>query len=173
MSKTIVSMLVVGVIIVGGYFVITKNPKKDTGDIKNGQQVESTKTEGKKMAFSAFVKQGGAYKCEVKQAFSDMENSGTVYMSGGNIRGEYTTIAEGRTIDTSFMLKDGYSYTWSSTLVNIGFKTKINTQVDGTNAVNSGTYSWNASQIGDYNCEPWTTDEKMFEVPAGMSFKEV
>jgi hypothetical protein len=116
---------------------------------------------------------GGSYKCEVKQAFSDMENSGTVYIAGGNIRGEYTTIAEGRTIDTSFIMKDGYSYTWSSALANIGFKTKINTKASGAGAESSGTYSWNASQIGDYNCEPWTADEKTFETPAGMSFKEV
>lgn len=172
MSKTIVSVLVVIVLIAGGYLLVVKKNHVVKNEVKS-EVTESEKTDGKKMAFSEFVKQGGSYKCEVKQAFSDMENSGTVYIAEGNIRGEYTTIAEGRTIDTSFMLKDGYSYTWSSTLANIGFKTKINTQASGAGAESSGTYSWNASQIGDYNCQPWTADEKTFETPAGMSFKEV
>ncbi|MEJ0001841.1 MAG: hypothetical protein WDN09_01495 [bacterium] len=79
-------------------------------------------TSGKKVAFSQFVKQGGSYKCEVKQYLSDMDNTGTVYISGGNIAGEYNTVAEGRTIDTSFVMKDGYSYTWSSMMPNMGLE---------------------------------------------------
>src|SRR3989344_1783289 len=104
---------------------------------------------------------------------SDFENSGTVYMSGGNISGEFSTIAEGRPMQTMFMMRDGYSYTWSPDFPTMGFKVKINTDAGDTNADASGTYSWNANQIGDYNCEPWTVDESKFTLPTSIKFQEM
>ncbi len=179
MSKTLISVLVVGVVVVGGYLALNKN-KVSTDTQKEASNTETdTKTAeqpaGKKMAFSEFVKTGGSYKCEVKQYLSDMNNSGTVYINGGNISGEYTTVAEGRTIDTSFIMKDGYSYTWSSMFPSMGFKIKVNTSAAGANAnaSASGTYSWNANQIGDYNCEAWTLDASKFALPANITFKDM
>lgn len=171
MSKTLISVLIVGVVVVGGYFILRSNTKNNEEIVKNGEE----NTEQKKMAFSEFVKQGGSYKCEVKQSVSDMENSGTVYLSGNKMRGEFSTIAEGKTMDTLFIMRDGYSYTWSSTLPNMGFKMKVmsNTDTTNTNIDTSGNYSWNTEQIGDYNCEAWSADESMFTLPANITFQEL
>jgi hypothetical protein len=79
-----------------------------------------------------------------------MENNGTVYLNAGNIRGDFSTIAEGRKMDSSFIMKDGYTYNWSSFAPTMGVKVKVNTTTDGdTNTQTSGTYSWNAEQIGE------------------------
>ncbi len=171
-NKVLLSVLGVAVVVVGGYFILTSDKVEDNNDVENNEVAEQS---GKKMAFSQFVKQGGSYKCEVEQSVNDFENSGTVYISGGNIAGQYNTIAEGRTIDTSFVLKDGYSYTWSSFAPNMGFKVKMpdvepgaNTSIDAT-----GTYSWNADQIGEYNCEPWVYSSAQFDLPKGVTFSEI
>lgn len=174
MTKTILTIIIGVAVIGGGYFLIKSNMNKvkDTSSEKAG--VVQEQPTGKKMAFSQFVKQGGAYKCEVKQSLSDMENSGTVYINGGNISGEYSTIAEGKNIQTSFMMKDGYSYTWSSSFPTMGFKVKIPTEAEvNTNANTQGTYSWNADQIGDYNCESWTVDQSKFTIPTNIKFTAV
>jgi hypothetical protein len=158
MSKTTISILVVALVVVGGYFIV-KAKKAESPEVANMET--NTQSTPKKMAFSEFIKQGGAYKCDVKQSMSDMENSGTVYIDGTMISGEYSTIAEGRKMDTNFILKDGYSYTWSSTLPGMGFKIKIPESAnDNVDASASGDYSWNANQIGDYNCEPWMHKDK-------------
>ncbi|HEV7702226.1 MAG TPA: hypothetical protein VGO63_02165 [Candidatus Paceibacterota bacterium] len=170
MSKTLISVLVLALVIVGGYFIVKAN--------KGGYAAPTVSTEentsdtsnipaqsGKKIAFSEFVKQGGSYKCDVKQAMSDFENSGVVYMSGGKIRGDFSTIAEGRPIDSSFVVKDGYTYMWSSALPTMGFKVKVN-----ADATASGEYNWQEG-VGDYNCEPWTADEATFTLPASVTFK--
>lgn len=166
-------VLVAIIVVVGGYGVV-KNKSADVstqeGQMDNNAPVYSTET-GKKMAFSQFVKEGGSYKCEVKQSITDFDNTGTVYLSDGNMRGEFSTVAEGKTMDTSFIFKDEYMYSWSSALPNMGFKMKVDPTVDaGSDA--SGTYSWNADQIGDYNCEVWTTDSSKFALPSGVTFQD-
>lgn len=177
MSKTtIFSVLAVGAIIVGGYFVFNMKPMPESAQLENSemQNEVSGETSGKKMAFSEFIKQDkGAYKCEVKQAFSDIENKGTVYMNNGMMRGEFTTVAEGKTMDSSFIMKDGYAYNWSSVLPNMGVKVKVlaNTENKGGDA--KGTYTWNAEQIGEYNCEEWKVDESKFALPVGIDFTEI
>jgi hypothetical protein len=176
MSKATIGALVVLVLIVGGYFAFKGDKQVDTLNIYNGNGTEVKNESGKKMAFSQFIKNpNGSYKCEVKQAMSDMENSGTVYISDGNIAGDYTTIAEGRTMKTWFIMRDGYSYMWGDMMQGSGFKVKI-PQVDtttNTNANTSGTYSWNAEQIGDYNCEEWKVTEATFKVPTNITFKDL
>lgn len=184
MSKTIIGVLVVMVIIVGGYFVASKNKIKDSALTENtetvgtGVEVTTEETEqlaGKKMAFSEFIKQdSGSYKCEVKQYMSDFENSGTVYINKGNIRGDFSTVAEGQKMDSSFIKKDNYTYNWSSAAPNMGVKIAVATNTEsGTDAQMQGTYSWNAEQIGDYTCEEWTVDESKFSIPTSVTFTEI
>jgi hypothetical protein len=83
------------------------------------------------------------------------------------------------TVDSSMLVKDGdeYAYTWTSTSPNQGFKVK-NAQPAAanpadTNTQMNATYSWNAEQIGDYDCTPWTVDRSLFELPKGLNFKEL
>ena len=171
MSKNLISgLIVVAVIAIGGYFIFKGDKAPNPGDVKGEETTET----GKKMAFSEFVKQGGSYKCTVKQAMNDFENSGTVYINGAQMRGEFSTIAEGRNVDTTFIVTDGYTYSWSSMLPNMGFKMKINPGTNGGGSADtSGTYSFNSEQIGDYNCEPWTVDASMFATPSGMTFTKI
>jgi hypothetical protein len=128
----------------------------------------------KKIAFSELVKQGGSYECTVKQAVSDMESDGVVFMDKDRLYGEFSTIAEGMKVDTTMIMKDGYTYTWSSMAPKNGFKIKIATNEIASNEVDaSGTYRWSAEQIGDYYCEKWVVDESKFTVPTEIKFVEV
>lgn len=169
MSKTLVSVLVLAVVLVGGYMIV-KNGRAPEDAVKNPQ--DSSETAGKKIAFSEFVKQGGSYKCEVKQAMNDFENSGTVYITEGKMRGEFSTVAEGQKMDSLFVMKDDYMYNWSSLSPELGVKIKV-TAEDKAAAEAQGIYSWNTEQVGDYNCEPWTVDNSKFDLPQAVNFMEI
>ncbi len=171
MSKTLISVLILGVLVVGGYFAFTAN---NGGEVQNGNGENSSVPDGKKMAFSQFLKQGGSYKCDVSQSVSGVENTGTVYTSNEMIRGEFSTTVQGRTIDSTMVVRDGYAYSWGSALPGTGFKVKTAASVyDTTTAGGSGSYSFNAEQIGDYNCEPWVREESKFTLPADVKFTTV
>jgi hypothetical protein len=169
MSKTLTSFVVVIVLLVGGYFIFTSKKSDDNklpAESKNDNQATS-----KKMAFSEFLKQGGSYKCEVNQFVENTETKGTTYISDGMIRGEYSIKIEDRNMDSTVIIRDGFTYSWSSMLPGMGFKLKndANSSVAGNNA---GINDY-AEQIGDYNCEAWTVDPSKFAIPTDIKFQEL
>ncbi len=174
--KTIGSIIVVLAAVAGfAYLKMNKTPADIVQEYAAPQPQASAPTEsGKKMAFADFLKQGGSYKCTVNQSIAGTDTVGTTYIDGGRIRGEYATQTAGMNIATNLIVRDGYSYTWTSMAPTAGFKAKVveNAAVN-TGAAMSASYSWNAQQIGDYNCEAWSADEGKFTVPANVSFKEI
>ncbi len=168
-SKIILLVVAVGLLGVGGY-MWSQNKTEKVEIVDTDAQVPS----GKKMAFSQFVKQGGSYKCTVNQYVGDTTTEGTTYINEGMIRGEYNTKVQGIDVSTSFIARDGYTYTWSSMAPTMGFKSKIvESTTEGDTTGTSGTYSFNAEQIGDYNCQPWSADSALFVVPSKVTFKTI
>jgi hypothetical protein len=198
MNKTIMASII-GVVVIGAAVaVIVTRPNMRSSDAGNvvseGQTSEADASgaatttpadseagsSGKKMAFGDFIKQGGSYQCTVNQyidAGYTSTTKGTVYISGGNIRGNYNVQVQGMSIDTSVIVRDGFVYTWTS-LANIGYKAPVAADVDGAQAAQtgtgtSGTFTWNTDMIGDYDCNPWTADASQFTLPTGISFQAV
>lgn len=74
------------------------------------------------------------------------------------------------------IVKDNFTYTWSPLMAGKGFKAKVVEVVGGDAVVDtgtSGTYSFNATQIGDYDCVDWTVDESKFTLPSTVTFTEI
>ncbi len=177
MTKIIIAVVIIAAIAVG---YLSFKPNTSPGVVPNDTASETSTpapSGGKKMAFSQFVKQGGSYKCTVNQYLGEVGGSSTkgiTYIDGGKIRGEYSTQTQGLSIDTTFIVRDGYSYTWTSMMPNTGFKSRVSTEVKAEgSAATSGTYSFNSEQIGDYDCEAWTSDASKFNIPTSVTFKEV
>jgi len=180
-SKSITWIIVVVVVVVGGYFVYTGMSKSSpaqgshTATSTDVTTTNSTETSGKKMAFSEFMKQGGSYQCTVNQDVGGTQSTGTVYISNGMVSGKFNTAVQGMNIDSNFVMKDGFSYTWTSMMPGKGFKIAVasNPDTGATGGSASGTYSFDASQIGDYNCVAWTADQSKFALPSGTVFTEL
>jgi hypothetical protein len=95
-------------------------------------------------------------------------------VSGSLIKGEFTTQAQGMSIASYMIARDGYTYTWSSMAPTTGYKVKIpkNNQTDTTTQT-SGTYSFNGSQIGSYSCSKIAVDMSLFDIPSSVVFSEI
>jgi hypothetical protein len=187
MNKTIIALL--GIVVVGGAIAFVVTRPKDAvpnqvvvTDATNSSSTSDLATPaapaGKKMAFGQFIKQGGSYQCTVNQyidAGYSSTTKGTVYISDSNIRGDFATQVQGMKIDTSFILRDGFAYTWTS-LANTGYKSKVTPQANTNTATDtklSGSFNWNADMIGDYDCAPWTVNTSVFAIPANITFQEI
>ncbi len=171
--KIIAAIVIVAVVAGAGYAIArkNKNPQPAGGVTVDQKQDVSA---GKKMAFADFVKEGGSYQCTVNQNVQNIETKGTVYISGERISGTFSTKTQGMNIDTNMIVRDGYTYTWSSMMQGMGVKIKATSPgAAGSNpgASASGTYSFNAEQIGDYDCKPWTANESVFTLPSGITFQ--
>lgn len=173
MSQTKIIALVVGLLVVagGGYMLLNKS---DSANEEMSVDSSNTPQEsGKKMAFSQFIKQGGSHKCSVHQSVNGTDVVGTTYISDGKIKGEYNTQAQGMSIDSYFLVRDGYTYSWTSLAPNMGFKAKVVESTPSGSGETSGNYSFNADVIGDYECQSWSGDASMFALPSGVTFNEI
>ncbi len=85
------------------------------------------------------------------------------------MNGSFSTVAEGRTMESSFIMKDGFIYSWSPAYPSMGVKMKTAVSTGET----KDAYVWNAEQIGDYDCEAWTADASKFDIPASVTFTAV
>lgn len=183
MSKTLIGIMAAVVVIGGGYFVITKNKDSkvneqqivvDNVSEQSTQTSQTTNSPAKKMAFAEFIKKGGAYKCTVNQSINNVDTKGVTYISGGMIRGEYATKVQNFNVETTLIVRDGYTYTWTSMAPNMGFKSKVVANTSGnTDTSMTSSYSFNAEKIGDYNCEVWAADQNKFIIPVNITFREV
>lgn len=151
----------------GGYSIFNKT-ENPTGETSFQEQ------QGKKIPFADFLKKGGSYVCHVDQNVGGTLTKGTTYITDGMIRGEYNTNVQGMSIDTTLIVRDGYTYTWSSLMANKGFKAKVAGDMEEQLDMGMrGQYSFNAEEIGDYACEPWKKDGSLFKLPDSIEFQEV
>ncbi|MFZ2522405.1 MAG: hypothetical protein WAX44_00510 [Minisyncoccia bacterium] len=184
-TKTIGSIVVVLIVVVAGYLFFgnksTDDKVMESGEVMENKTLEvSTNTTGnttesqmgKKMAFSDYMKGNGSYKCDVHQDFSGTDSHGIIYISGGMVRGDYETSIQGTTMQMTMVVKDGYSYTWNSMMPGSGFKSKI---TEGSNSTKQtpSNYSFDANQIGEYDCQSWTPESSKFSVPTNIKFQSV
>ncbi len=179
-TKIIASIAVVVVAVVAGVIFkpndsqVPAESAEKTSTTTVSETTQAPAVSGKKMAFSEFIKQGGAYKCTVNQSVAGVDTVGTTYINGGLIRGEYKTQTQGISVTSSLIVRDGYTYSWTSMAPTMGFKAKVvESAAVNTGAAMSASYSWNAEQIGDYSCEAWSADASMFVLPSGVNFREV
>lgn len=184
MSNKVIATMVGVVVVLGGvYFAMSGN--NSSGEMANenpnsiavgepNPSAPAENTSGKKMSFDAFLKQGGSYVCTVNQSVEGIDSKGTVYIDKGNIRGDFNTSVAGMNVDTYFIVKDKYTYTWSNMMQGKGFKAPVSAEGNGDSSTKtSDQYSFNAEQIGDYDCQPWSVDSSKFALPSGITFTEI
>ncbi|MCC7436335.1 hypothetical protein IT402_00445 [Candidatus Nomurabacteria bacterium] len=174
MIKTIIWILVIGVSAFGIYYFVSKKEYKpdDFQTVKEENVVTEEQTQSKKMSFSDFVKkEDGSYECSVS-SMDDFGSNGKAFINNGEIRGDFTTVAEGMSIDSSVLVKKDFIYIWSDMFPQAAIKVANIKQEPGSVSTQmSGTYVWDTDKVGDYNCSPWTVDESKFVVPSKITFK--
>ncbi len=181
MNNKLIAGVLGGVVVLGGAYFFMNNRESSTEKSQNSiavgepnPSVPQENTSNKKMSFNDFLKQGGSYVCSVNQYVENIESKGTVYIDGENIRGTFSTSVSGMNINSELLVTGGFTYTWSSMMSGVGFKAPVDMGEGGdSNFGTSGQYSFNAEQIGDYNCEPWNTDKSKFSLPRGITFTEI
>ena len=182
MIKAIFTLVLLGAVGFGAYTTfIKKDSSYQASDAANEQNSESTSevkgteetispTEPFTMkgTFVDLAKKGGSYECKVSHEVSVAESTGTVFVSGSKIRGDFSSkIPQVNMTVNSTMVSDGtFIYTWTD-IAKTGFKAKI---VESNKPANDDSVGNEYMQNLEYSCNPWTPDESKFVVPADINF---
>lgn len=187
MNKLFIPILLLAAfLLVGaGYYYFVQMPKDEQAEqteqmkkavVANQLTEDESKESSARMTLKELLL-GGSQTCTYSIAMdTGGTTSGTVYISDGKVRGDFTISGgESGTYDGS-MIQDGlYMYTWSS-LMPQGMKIAITQEMrDGTDAGStaSGQTGLDLNQKVEYKCQPWTVDSSKFTPPSNITFSEL
>ncbi|MEK9177152.1 MAG: hypothetical protein AAB923_02550 [Patescibacteria group bacterium] len=177
MQTKYIAIAVGAVVVLGGlwYFLggSAMAPSGNMPEEKSGSMEEETASDEFTGSIGELAKRGGNYQCTFTSDTADASSSGTVYVAGYQISGEFTSAipSASMTVKTYMVQDGGYTYIWSSESP-MGFKTKITETSTGPDyAPTSGTQV-TMGQSYAYKCAPWTVDKGKFSVPSDVEFVE-
>lgn len=166
--KTIIGIIAAIVIVGGGgYWFASQNGNgSDTAGmpVPNENATEQERTVSGSLA--DIWKQGGNYMCTVSVTDPNAVSSGTVYIAGDRIRGDFTSQTQGQSVQSSMIRMGGMVYTWTN-LYPQGFKTP---SIDTSDPFGGSGDAGSVPAGAGYDCDPWTPDESKFELPPGVTF---
>ena len=96
---------------------------------------------------------------------------GTVYISGGKFRGDFTSDVSGKAV-TSHMISDSTtSYIWTDDQKQ-GFKMTIDADAKAEAQTETDNSGVDVNEKLDYKCGAWLPDASLFNTPSGIEFTD-
>ncbi len=177
MNTKVISLIVAGVILIGGGALYLSSRSAATPADVSDSGAQATDTTARVSAGDAttttaanladLVMGGGNYQCAVAITMPSVTSNGTVFVSGKDIRASFQSTAMGRNISTDMLQTGGFVYTWTN-LVAQGSKAAI---VQNVNPLAfTGQTNYAASDNFKYNCKSWVPERTTFAVPASITF---
>ena len=119
-------------------------------------------------SFADLLKSADSLECSFVDEADGAKTEGTVYVSGGKVRGNFTSTVEGATVHSS-MIQDSESvYVWSEAMPQ-GIKMKASVAT-ANDAAPPQPGLMDMKKVMDYNCKPWKTDAAWFVAPPNIEF---
>ncbi|HZS42837.1 MAG TPA: hypothetical protein VFA52_01325 [Candidatus Paceibacterota bacterium] len=106
-------------------------------------------------------------RCDISGLSSSGSISGTLYLSGNNLRGDLAINSKSSNFKTAILRTDGEVYLWTG---NSGVK--MPDSLFQTAKQSEGA-AVNLDQNYTYKCSEWTIDPLKFAIPQGVTFMDI
>lgn len=156
--------------IVGAALLVSSNKNNDSEVASNTEATaqSAAETSIETGSIKSLIAAGENQQCTFKSNEQDAETDGTMYLSGGKMRGDFAIDANG-TKTSSHMIYDGTTgYVWMDGQV-MGFKMSL----DANSQTTDKSQSIDPNKNYEFNCGRWSVDNSKFEIPAGIQFSEM
>lgn len=165
MNMKLVGIIVAVAVVGGGIYAFTGS---------NGTSVDENSSEKELQTFGALVARGESVECTFEHDDGINMSNGVAYMTDGaeRIRGDFTVIHNGETMEGHMIRKDGYNYVWGSFYPQ-GVKMRVTEE--NRNEFVSGNDDGEATidENTEFECTSWRVDDSKFDLPAGIEFIDV
>ena len=136
----------------------------DTKPYAISGEVGGESSQAQPMSLKDLMMGGKNQMCTLKFASGGTGVEGTVYVTGGQVRGDFTTDSAAGKVGAHMIVKDEITYSWADTY-NMGFKAPVD--VTPAAAGNGGV---DVNSKFDYTCQAWVVDQAKFELPKEVKF---
>lgn len=175
--------IILGILVLGGaaFFIFSgdkkeESPSEEVISEENSSVSETKKVEedfNEKTTLAKLMEKGGNYQCTFTHKTEVGDSTGTVFMSGKKIRGDFVSKVSMEGLGNmgdikTYMISDGESvYTWSSMTAD-GYKAPVTQTTEKETQASVPT-----NQELDYKCAVWKADESKFSLPTNIIFKTI
>lgn len=171
--KTIIIVIAALAVIGGGAYYVTNNKNDDQKQSESSQSAEQNN--GEQNSINSLLAQKKNVTCTFSSTDgSGNQTSGTVYIAGERMRGNFNYQASGEAEQKSNVLRDNeYQYFWQEG-VETGFKMGISEMESSDDSKKDNNQSQAVDQNikYDFDCSDWSVDESMFNVPDNVKFTD-
>lgn len=171
MNKLVIIVVAVLVLALLGYFGYMQMQKGGTNPIQ--QAVEQTSESVTKGTIKSLL--GANKNVTCKTTAKDQSGSGTIFVAGSKMRGDFSSQVEGKSMMTHMIQDDEFAYMWSDE-DSRGTKFKIDVNqpepsLPAGSSVNSKAE--NLDDEVDMNCSSWIPDGSKFKPPGEVQFTDL
>lgn len=164
----------------GGVYYASKNPVSvdvdanatTTTDMSSNSDASASTTVSVDLNTSTSLRKllagGKNVVCTFDQTVTNSQSSGTVYISGSDMRGDFTSKTSAGTVESHMITTGGTAYVWSNASTQ-GMKMSV-TETQA-NAQSQAAVDLDANL--SYNCSNWTADRSKFSLPSTVTFLDL
>lgn len=179
--KTILGIIAVLIVGAAAYYFLT--PKQPAMQAKTMGNKMNDSIESFSGTISELLAKNTPLQCDFTYSDKDAggTSSGTVYVSGNKMRGNFETAIQDKTTQTSMIRRDNEVYTWGFEQ-GVGYKMQFDESMMQNakdkaeeympQSKNESSFDPNKQKV-DYNCRAWAGDESMFTPPADIKFQDL
>lgn len=169
--KTLIAIALV-IVVALGIYALSSN--KDSATQETTETTDRAQTENSDLQGTGGLKNilslGKDLSCTFERSDDNGGFSGTAYVSGNKLRGDFTMHLEGTgDIDSHLIKADDTTYVWMG---NTGSKFS-DTAIDADTKPQTDTNSVNLDDEVKYSCSPWRKDTSKFEIPEDVTFTDL
>ena len=179
MSTNWIIGIVIGAIVVlgGGYYVMSSgslsmSDKTPTGS-STAREDQYAKATGVAFAgsWNDLVARGGNYKCDINHMGTNDTTTGTVYISGTSLRGDFSSDTKAGVIASHMLKISDTMYVWGDAMKQ-GVMMKA-TAMQGSSASATQGAGVSQDQSYDWSCSATGAEASMFVKPSNIDFLDV
>ncbi|MEK7576306.1 MAG: hypothetical protein AAB482_01290 [Patescibacteria group bacterium] len=165
-NKTLI--IIVGVVVIIGAIIGFLMMRNNIGYDDPTPDIKST---SQKMTLKSLLALGKAQTCTFNNTGGDAggNSSGTMQIANGKMRGDFTTTASGKTMQSHMLMIDYVNYIWGDEMP-FGIKMAL---TDLEKPENQKNQAVDINKELDYACTSGTSDANAFNLPAGVEFKDL
>lgn len=165
--KTLMYVVGVGAIViigVGAWMFMGK------GSAPTGTNTTGNTSQTQNTTLKNLFAMGGSNKCTFTSSTQNSQSHGTIFISGTQMRGDFTSVAAGKTVESHLIVKNKTSYVWSDAIPQ-GFSMSFDAMATQSDANPQASVNPNA-QV-EYSCSAWAPDASVFELPTTIKFQDM
>lgn len=165
------AIVVIVILAVVGYTQFGKKTSQSPGSVP--QQQEQSGISATKASIKSLLGGGKNVTCDI--TYPENGGTGKIFVSNDKMRGDFNTVVEGKTYNSSVIHDGEYAYIWSAD-TSQGTKVKLDKSLGELQKDAKDAQKGQAADLDkqvDLNCSNWSVDSSKFTPPAEVTFTDV